>query len=474
MANRRGPVALQMAAAAGNILAQYELGELYRSGPYDEPNYKEAVKWHWEAARQGHLASKLVLIEILFRQYIDDKYAIDVRAWGHQLAEQGNVRAQYIMAFSDENDPLNMYYSEHYLHMMKKAADQGCPQALFLLGTYFEFVDGLERSLEKAFMFYMQSADLGFSPAMESLGVLYAEGRGTARNDEKAIELLKQAISSGRIREASLALGKVYERKDTPQDYQEAISCYQRAFEAHSDLASYHLGQIYEFGRGVPRDYSEAAKWYLRGCERSFDIARNNMQAFYLLRDSICIKLGLDHPAGCQASAEEGNAVAQAEFGMYSIMISPNDKEKKAAWLFRLAAEQGNSIGQFCLGCMIEFRSGIESDPDALSWFNRAALQGLKEGQAAMGRACAKQFDYNGAAIWYMKATEQDDLGAKIALGQLYFDGKGVKEDQSRAVEIFRSVAKRVYTKHGALMRNLHANGPGQFRHNEREWHVRM
>lgn len=473
MANRRGAIKLQMAAAAGNVEAQHELGELYRNGPYNEPNYKEAAKWHWAAGRQGHLPSRLILLELLAHHYIENQYAKDVRKWGLQLAEQGNVRAQYIIAFADENNPLNLYYSKHYLHWMGKAADQGYPQAIFLLGIYFEFVDGPENNPEKAFEFYKKAADLGFAPAMESLGVLFAEGRGTARDDEKAIKWLQRAISGGRTREAALALGKVYERKASPQDCQEAVRCYRRALEAYSDLAPYHLGQMFEFGRGVSMDYSEAARWYLAGCERSFDIARDNRSAFYHLRDSICRKLGPDHPVECQASAEGGNALAQAEYGLYSAYIFPDGKEDEAFRLFRLSAEQGNAIGQFCLGCMIEIHSGKECYPEAIRWFHKAAVQGLKEGQSAMGRDCCKQSDFKNAANWYRLATGQGDLGAHIELGQLYFDGKGTEKDQAKAVEMFKSVAIHVYIKQHELARNIHARGPSQFVYDEKCWAVR-
>lgn len=474
MINRKGISDLQVAASAGDAYAQFELGELHRQAPDGKRDYQEAVKWHWEAARQGNSDSRLILIEMLPNCFMKESIIRDVRRWGLQLAEQGNVRAQYAMAFASEEEPMNYFYTHHYLHWMHQAANQDYPKAIFLLGIYHEFVGGPERDESKSFELYRKAAEIGFAPAMECLGVLYAEGRGTRQDDDEAIKWLQRAISHGRSREASLAIGIIHERKATPESLRNAANYYRQAFEAHNELALFHPGQIHEHGRGGPVNYPEALKCYQQCIDFLCEYSRNNELAFIRLKNSTAVKYRLDFK-NCRLAAESGDASAQTDYGLFlydTIFLKPETNEK-AERFFQLAADQGDAKGQFCHGCMIVKRTGMQNDMGAIQWFNKSATQGYSEGQAAMGRACLEQSNYKEAAKWFELASEQGDTGATIELGRLIYEGKGTEIDQATAIDMFRQVAEQGYKERICLYKSIDSKGPIRYKDDERLWCVR-
>lgn len=71
------------------------------------------------------------------------------------------------------------------------------------------------------------------------------------------------------------------------------------------------------------------------------------------------------------------------------------------------------------------------------------ADSGDPEAQHAMGLRCEQASDDEKAAAWYRMAAEQGHAGAQNNLGLLYFTGRGVQHDPSRALELYESAARQ-------------------------------
>jgi len=59
------------------------------------------------------------------------------------------------------------------------------------------------------------------------------------------------------------------------------------------------------------------------------------------------------------------------------------------------------------------------------------------------GVAAYERGDYSKAVELFRKAAEQGNADAQFNLGQMYDQGKGVKQDYAKAVELFRKAAKQ-------------------------------
>jgi uncharacterized protein len=121
-------------------------------------------------------------------------------------------------------------------------------------------------------------------------------------------------------------------------DYATALRLWDSLAEQGDADAQFHLGVMYESGRGVLRNDEEAINWYRK-------------------------------------AAEQDDAVAQFNLGvMYAKDVSPNHPE--AARWYRLAADHGLAGAQFNLGMMyVEGQGVAQDDVQALMWLVLAASQ---------------------------------------------------------------------------------------------------
>ena len=134
---------------------------------------------------------------------------------------------------------------------------------------------------------YTAAAEQGHAGAQNRLGVMYAEGQGTAR------------------------------------DYGKAVQWYQRSAEQGDAAAQFNLGMVYAQGQGVPRDNAKAYFWYnLAAMELGGDAAKR--------RDETAQKL--DRPGG--RTAEQGSGLAAQALIASGASCQSASLMKRFSWRF--------------------------------------------------------------------------------------------------------------------------------------------
>jgi uncharacterized protein len=172
--------------------------------------------------------------------------------------------------------------------------------------------------------------------------------------------------------------------------------------QAGDPAAQYQTGCAYNMGTPVPKNPDEAARWWLK-------------------------------------SAEQGYALAEAAYGMWSRSSNTAVAER---WML-LAAEHGDADTQLWLGVAYEDNwFGTTDDVLALKWFRKAAESGDPDAQVVLGQKYADgegvEQSYELAAEWFRRAAEHfPDLGGagqgRNQLAQLYMEGLGVSRDYAQA-----------------------------------------
>ena len=71
----------------------------------------------------------------------------------------------------------------------------------------------------------------------------------------------------------------------------------------------------------------------------------------------------------------------------------------------------------------------------ALAELTPSANKGGVVAQFALGVAYENNQNYIKAIEWYRKATDQGDASSQLRLGNMYYNGKGVKQDYFEAVK---------------------------------------
>ncbi|MBR6038426.1 MAG: sel1 repeat family protein [Candidatus Methanomethylophilaceae archaeon] len=98
---------------------------------------------------------------------------------------------------------------EELVSAIKGMADEGDPDAQYVLGTAYQYGLGLEHSDEKSFEWYRKTIDQGHLPALHDMAGFYLFGIGVHESPEKAFEMLERA-SDGGLAEAFKQIAWMY------------------------------------------------------------------------------------------------------------------------------------------------------------------------------------------------------------------------------------------------------------------------
>jgi TPR repeat protein len=214
----------------------------------------------------------------------------DIRA---AIVERGKLLAQ-IKATAEKGEPesqsrLGSIYFTGELGVLKdrqkanewfrKAADQGDAGAQCVLGSNYDYGEGVEKDPKEAVKWYSKAAEQGFAIAQYNLGVHYNDGNGVKKDNPEAVNWYRKAAQQG-LASAQFNLGSCYfNGEGIGKDDTEAAKWFLKAAEQGDVGAQFSIGLCCATGNGTPKDYVEAYKW----CNLS--AARGDEQAKRLLGD---------------------------------------------------------------------------------------------------------------------------------------------------------------------------------------------
>ena len=229
------------------------------------------------------------------------------------------------------------------LESVRTQAKAGDPTALNTLGNIYANGQGVAKDDREALRYYQQAADLSYAPANFNLGMMYELGRGVTRDLTKAFDYYRKSATQG-FAAAQFNVGNMYAGGiGVAQDSMESVLWFRQAADQGLAEAQYNLGLAYEIGRGVRTDAAQAITWYRLAANQGYPRAQYNLAVML----------------------EEGRGSAKDEVN--------------AAKLYLAAARQGFGPAQNNLGIMLaEGRGGLAVNPvDALVWLSLATENGV-------------------------------------------------------------------------------------------------
>lgn len=214
---------LSLAAGSGDMVAMRELGEIHADG--DSPAYDPpvAARWYAAAAERGDETSRFALAELAIKSAAssaDQQLAVDSLREG---ARNGYVRAQLRLAEVFERGKL--------VNADPVEAERWYAIASNVLSL---------------------QADEGDAAAQIQLANLYLDGKGVSKNIPRAINLLQQSSSLGRL-SGTIALAKLYRKgaEGLPKDPAKAVFWREQAIKRNHASSAYELGKWFMRGDGV-------------------------------------------------------------------------------------------------------------------------------------------------------------------------------------------------------------------------------
>lgn len=143
--------------------------------------------------------------DAIYWMYFAYFYGIGVEADGDKALEYLTTIAGY--GYPDMQCELGFLYDDCYdlkmgwrsrkreaARWLKKAAEKGNVEAMYMLGTIYDLCGwGIRHYQKRAFVWFKRAAELGLDEAMCSLSGCYKIGRGTKKDRVKALEWAEKA-----------------------------------------------------------------------------------------------------------------------------------------------------------------------------------------------------------------------------------------------------------------------------------------
>ena len=361
------------------------------------------------------------------------------------LAESGDATAQHRLGVMLRDGISMGADTEEAKSWLRKASEQGLPEAMVDLGDILAD-EGLRE--EALGLYERASKDGSIAGAVRLIGRTDEE----AQLMERMLARLRELAGDGNVRAAKLLGDTLSNGTGCKPDKKAAAGLYEFCAERGNANACFPLGIIHRDGLGIPKDPAGAVKWLELAVERGNTKAAMELANMY--RRGIGVKRNM---AACirwyEEAARRGDRKAMSELGViYRDGLGVGkDPEKSSYWL-KMYSEQAALSAMVSLGDIIKQGTVGDERAECLEWYSAAAEKGnviaMYNAAMALRDTSLPQSDPAKAAEWLREAAERGNNVACFEYAMTLLEGKGVQADPDGA---FR------YMKLAADMGNSHA-----------------
>ena len=345
---------------------------------------------------------------------------------------------------------------EEAKELYKKAADAGQASALSNLGL-LKLATGEDVKASVALI--ENAANAGNARARITMGEMYLEGVGVAKDPEMAVRWLQRA-QEAEPSEASFLLARIQEGAN---NHEAALEGFRKSAMNQYLPAMMYLGNKLLTGQGVKADLEEARKWFTKAVENGAPQAKVNLGV--IAETEAVIEKSKGESAD-QAKVTEGLKKALALYNeaaelkvpdaynkigfFYENALGVAKDEAKAAGQYKLGADAGQASSLYRLALMNEEGRGVKekNESEALNLFYTAAKGGFPAAQLALGERyragkSSLQKDPVAAQAWFERAAQAGDVSAQLQLANMYERGEAGPQNFKAASELYLEAAKK-------------------------------
>lgn len=452
-------------AKDGDAAAQNIVGTWYYEGRHKLPvNFKEATKWWSRSAKQGNVEATGNL-GICYAEGHGVAQNFDkATSLLNKSLKTGQNKALFdkCVAFANDN---KLFYCNYVASCYKNGI--GTAKNLNNAITYFEKAANLgsvDAMREVAFL-YLSTARASkafawFEKGMNddvvclfNYGKMLMEGNGVQKDQQKGFNALLSAAKQN-YPEAQYWVGcAYYDGNGVVRSAEQGAEWMIKAANAGVGQAQYRLGMAYVNGQGVDIDFDLASRWfavcstkgnfgtdfqkainqggdlfhtsyhtYLKGLKYYYEKDYNNaIKAFQSIKKD-----------NKKVYEQEGKAM---EGYIYLNPAYEKHDTKKGLKLLQESADLNNSLAQYLLGMIYD--GGAEGITNVVE-------KNIPTAIAYLEKAAAKHY---GPAACY--------------LGDMYFEGRGVSQSYSTAVDYYMSVKAMLTPGAQKRLAECYENGMG-------------
>ena len=261
-------------SGAGNVLAIQDLGKLYSTDKLGEKDEKKSFSFY-EEAFQGFMEIEpdsdfMFPYELKYKGQV--MKPVDMRSYVWY-----RIGKMHCYGLGTEQD------YEKAFEWFLKSAQEGNKFAQYSLANLYYYGNGVEKDLSQAFLWYRKSSEQGQPYAPYAVAQMYDKGEYVSQSEETAQRYYKVALSGFLELESKgqaddnlyYKLGAMYKKGlGTEIDIPKAIEYFEKS--AENMWSTYQLGRLYLFGaEGVEKDKEKAAQWLTKSANDGNEYAQN-------------------------------------------------------------------------------------------------------------------------------------------------------------------------------------------------------
>lgn len=267
---------------SGNVLAIHDLGKLYSTEKLGEKNDEKSFSFYREALHA------LTVIE----PNADSMLPYEPRYEGQNMKSADmrsyvwyRIGKMHCYGLGTEQD------YEKAFEWFLKSAQEGNKFAQYSLANLYYYGNGVEKDLSQAFLWYRKSSEQGQPYAPYAVAQMYDKGEYVSQSEETAQRYYKVALSGFLELESKdqaddnlyYKLGAMYKNGlGTEIDIPKAIEYFEKSTE--NMWSTYQLGRLYLFGaEELEKDKEKAVEWLTKSANDGNEYAQNmldNMAQF--------------------------------------------------------------------------------------------------------------------------------------------------------------------------------------------------
>lgn len=267
---------------SGNVLAIHDLGKLYSTDKLGAKDEEKTFAFYQEAL-QGFMeiepdSDYMFPYEPKFKGQVMKPADMRSYVWYR-------IGKMHCYGLGTEQD------YEKAFEWFLKSAQEGNKFAQYSLANLYYYGNGVEKDLSQAFLWYRKSSEQGQPYASYAVAQMYDKGEYVSQSEETAQRYYKVALSGFLELESKgqaddnlyYKLGAMYKKGlGTEIDIPKAIEYFEKSTE--NMWSTYQLGRLYLFGaEELEKDKEKAVEWLTKSANDGNEYAQNmldNMAQF--------------------------------------------------------------------------------------------------------------------------------------------------------------------------------------------------
>jgi TPR repeat protein len=203
---------------------------------------------------------------------------IELKKKADQLSETEKLMYDVVTSYDKELPRIGYGSTQFY----KKAAKDGNPKAMFVMGAMYHMGEGVTQSESKAIKCYRKAAREGIPEAQFMLGLIYANGIRVKRDEKKGFGLYLKAAKQG-LPAAQIYVSFSYFGGDgVEKNFSKAAEWALKAAKQGNCIAEYFFGRLLSLQILMETNGGDPFVWFLRAAIHNHHMAQLRIGKMYL------------------------------------------------------------------------------------------------------------------------------------------------------------------------------------------------